>query len=147
MIKILLTFIVFFVLSGCQTTKHISTDICGSVEHIHGVSVAYNLAANLGNKEYSVDIVKPFLGTPDREKEIKGNKYYFYQESKNCEVSIEVKEGIMNYFEATGEGCYGTANYLQANHGPWSWTTVTKNVGGYLAQVFYTEGCLYLKNE
>ena len=145
--KICAILLFLFVLGGCQTTKHISTNTCGSVEHIHGVSVAYNLAANLGDKEYSVDVVKPFLGTPDREKEINGRKYYFYQKSKDCEVSIEVKEGIMNYFKATGEDCYGTANYLQANHGPWGWTTVSKNVGGTLGLVYYIEGCLYLKDE
>tara|TARA_A100001015_G_scaffold197479_1_gene220215 strand:- start:1089 stop:1535 length:447 start_codon:yes stop_codon:yes gene_type:complete len=146
--KLITTLVVLFLLIGCQTTtKHISTNICDSVERIHSVSLAYNLAANLGDKEYSADIVKPFLGLPEREEEIDGNLYYFYQESKDCEVSIEVKDGIMNYFEATGDDCYETANYLQANYGPWSWTTVTENVGGYLTQVFYNEGCLYLRDE
>ena len=145
--KLIITPVLLFLLIGCQTTKHISTNICGSIEYIHSVSVAYNLAANLADKEYSADIVRPFLGLPNRKEEIDNNLYYFYQESKDCEVSIEVKDGIMNSFEATGDDCYGTANYLQANYGPWSWTTVTEKVGGYLSQVFYTEGCLYVKDD
>ena len=139
-------FIVMFALIGCQTTKHISTDICDRVERIHSINLAYNLGANLGDKEYSADIVKPFLGVPQREKEMDGNSYYFYQESKDCEVSIEVKDGVMNYFEVTGDDCYETANYVTTNYGPWSWTTVLKGTGGFPAD-YWVEGCLYFRDE
>jgi len=114
--KLITTLVVLFLLIGCQTTtKHISTNICDSVERIHSVSLAYNLAANLGDKEYSADIVKPFLGLPEREEEIDGNLYYFYQESKDCEVSIEVKD--TNYEGSGMDGSFTfPKNILVSNY-------------------------------